>query len=82
MRCVIRRLAIILAAALAPLAFVTLVSPGVSNADCGFGTVYDAASDSCVAAPQPTPPPPGDLTPGFSAGFCAPVPFVSICTGI
>lgn len=44
MRRVIRGLAIILAGVLAPLAFVTLVSPGVSNADCGFGAVYDALS--------------------------------------
>ena len=81
MRRVIRRLAISLAVVLAPLAFVTLVSPGVSNADCDFGTVYDAASDSCVGAPAP-PPPPADITPGFTVGFCAPIPFVAICTNI
>lgn len=84
----IHRLAIIGAAALAPIAFVTLVSPGVSNAiECGWGTVFDPPSNTCVAAPLPPPPPPppawnGDLTPGFSVGICAPIPFVSLCTGI
>ena len=66
---IIHRLAIIGAAALAPLAFVTVVSPGVSNAtECGWGTVFDPPSNTCVAAPLPPPPPPawnGDITPGF-----------------
>ena len=54
----IHRLAILGAAALAPLAFVTLVSPGVGNAiECGWGTVFDPPSDTCVAAPLPPPPP-------------------------
>jgi len=84
---IIHRLAIIGAAALAPLAFVTVVSPGVSNAvECGWGTVFDPPSNTCVAAPLPPPPPPpawnGDLTPYFSVGICAPIPFVSLCTGI
>jgi hypothetical protein len=38
-----------------------------------------------MAAPPPPPPPPawnGDLTPYFSVGICAPIPFVSLCTGI
>ena len=88
----IHRLAMIGAAALAPLALVTVVSPGVSNAaECGWGTVFDPPSNTCVAAPLPQPPPPppppppawnGDLTPGFSVGICAPIPFVSLCTGI
>ena len=85
----IDRLAMIGAAALAPLALVTMVSPGVSNAaECGWGTVFDPPSNSCVAAPLPPPPPPpppawnGDLTPYFSVGICAPIPFVSLCTGI
>jgi len=39
---VIRRLAIAGAAAFVPVAFVTVVCPGVSNAaECGFGTVFD-----------------------------------------
>jgi hypothetical protein len=83
-----QRLAVIGAAALAPLAFVTVVSPGVSNAtECGWGTVFDPPSNTCVAAPLPPPPPPpsgrnGDITPYFSVGICAPIPFVSLCTGI
>jgi hypothetical protein len=84
----IHRLAIIGAAAIAPLGFVTVISPGVSSAtECGQGTVFDAPSDTCVAAQLPPPPPPppawnGDLTPYFSVGICAPIPFVSLCTGI
>ena len=85
----IHRLAMIGAAALALLALVTVVSPGVSNAaECGWGTVFDPPSNTCVAAPLPPPPPPppppwnGDLTPYFSVGICAPIPFVSLCTGI
>jgi hypothetical protein len=84
----IHRWAMIGAAALAPLALVTVVSPGASNAaECGWGTVFDPPSNTCVAAPLPPPPPPppawnGDPTPGFSVGICAPIPFVSLCTGI
>ena len=85
---IIQRLAIMGAAALLPLAFVTVVSPGVSNAtECGWGTVFDPPSNTCVAAPLPPPPAPppawnGDITPYFSVGICAPIPFVSLCTGI
>ena len=90
---IIHRLAIIGAAALAPLAFITVVSPGVSNAiECGWGTVFDPPSDTCVAAPLSPPPPPppppawnGDITPGFGVSVCVPipVPFVpSVCAGI
>ena len=91
---IIHRFAIIGASSLAPLAFVTLVSPGVSNAtECGWGTVFDPPSNTCVAAPLPPPPPPpppppawnGDITPGFGVGVCVPipVPFVpSVCAGI
>ena len=81
----LHRLAMIAAAALAPLTLVTVVSPGVSNAaECGSGTVFDPPSNTCVAAPLPPPPPAwnGDLTPYFSVGICAPIPFVSLCTGI
>jgi hypothetical protein len=86
-----RHLAMIVAAALAPLAFVTLVSPGVSHAaECGQGTVFDPASNTCVAAEQPLPPPPpppppppwNGPTPYVSVGICAPIPFVSLCAGI
>jgi hypothetical protein len=86
----IHRRAVIGAAAFAPLAlFVTVVSPAVGHAvECGQGTVFDPPSNSCVAAlPPPAPPPPppawnGDITPYFSVGICAPIPFVSLCTGI
>jgi hypothetical protein len=82
----IHRAAAVSVAAFGALAFATIVTPGVSGAvDCGWGTVYDAPSNSCVAAPAPPPPPPawnGDITPYFSVGVCAPIPFVAICTGI
>jgi hypothetical protein len=72
MRGIVRRLAILFAIALAPLAFVTLVSPGVSKADCAVGTVWDPGSNTCVAPGPPPPPPPVPVT------MCigAPVPFV------
>jgi hypothetical protein len=86
MRATIHHLEIIGATLFAALGSVMLVSPGVGNAaECGWGTVYDVPSNSCVAAPAPPPPPPawnGDLTPYFSVGICAPIPFVSLCTGI
>jgi hypothetical protein len=89
MRGTIYRLTIIAAGLLVSFASVTLVSPGVGSAtECGWGTTYDGPSNSCVAAPLPPPPPPpppawnGDLTPYFSVGICAPIPFVSLCTGI
>ncbi|BBZ35675.1 hypothetical protein MCNF_42800 [Mycolicibacterium confluentis] len=77
--------------AVVPIAFVTLIAPATSSAaECGPGTVYDAPTNSCVAAPPPPPPPPappppawnGDITPYFSVGICAPIPFVSLCAGI
>lgn len=74
MRGIVCRLAVIFASALAPLAFVILVSPGLSKAtDCGFGTVYDPGSNTCVAAGPPAPAP----APG-PASMCigAPIPFV------
>jgi hypothetical protein len=88
------RSAIVAAAVFAPLAFVTVLSAGASNAaECGWGTVFDPPTNSCVAAPAPPPPPPpppppawnGDITPGFGVGVCVPipVPFVpSVCAGI
>ncbi len=85
------RMAIAGASAMAPLAFVTVVTPGVSSAvECGWGTMFDPPSNTCVAAPAPPPPPPpppppawnGDITPYFSVGICAPIPFVSLCAGI
>jgi hypothetical protein len=35
--------------------------------------------------PPPAPPPPawnGDITPYFSVGVCAPIPFVAVCGSI
>jgi hypothetical protein len=82
----VNRAAMVGAIAQAPLAFVTIVMPSVSGAtECGYGTVFDPPSNTCVAAAQPPPPPPawnGDITPYFSVGVCAPIPFVSLCTGI
>jgi hypothetical protein len=85
----IRRFAVVGAAALAPLAFVTVTTAAVANAiECGQGTVFDPPSNACVAAALPPPPPPpppawnGDPTPYFSIGVCAPIPFVALCTGI
>jgi hypothetical protein len=84
----IHRTAIVGAVAMVPLAFMTVVTPAVSSAvECGWGTMFDPPSNTCVAAPAPPPPPPppawnGDLTPYFSVGICAPIPFVSLCTGI
>jgi hypothetical protein len=88
----VRRVAIIVGTGLATSWCAAMVSPGVgAAAECGVGTVYDAPSNSCVVAmpvpppPPPPPPPPawnGDLTPYFSVGVCAPIPFVSLCTGI
>lgn len=79
----------IAAAIVTPVASVALVMPGRAQAaECGWGTVYDGPSNSCVAAPAPPPPAPpppawnGDITPYFSVGICAPIPFVSLCAGI
>jgi hypothetical protein len=82
------RLAFVGAAALAAFAIGTVVPSGVSSAvECGYGTVFDPPSNTCVAAPAPPPPAPppawnGDITPYFSVGICAPIPFVSLCAGI
>ena len=80
--------AVLGAATLVPLAFTIVTSPATSHAtECGWGTVFDPPSNTCVAAPLPPPAPPppawnGDITPYFSVGVCAPIPFVSLCTGI
>ena len=87
----IRHIAIAGAAVVAPFTIATVVSVGTAGAaECGVGTVFDPPTNTCVAAPLPPPgplpppPPPwnGDPTPGFSIGICAPIPFVSLCTGI
>ncbi|OLP01023.1 hypothetical protein BVU76_17180 [Mycolicibacterium porcinum] len=88
MRSIIHRVTTTFITAAAALAVVTVISPALgSAAECGPGTVYDPPTNSCVAAPPPPPPPPppawnGDITPYFSVGICAPIPFVSLCTGI
>lgn len=88
MNSVIHRLTSVIMAAVASLAVATAIAPAVADAaECGPGTVYDPPSDTCVAAPLPPPPPPppawnGDVTPYFSVGVCAPIPFVALCTGI
>ena len=88
---IIRNWTIILGTAFALLACVTVMSPGISRAvDCGWGTIYDPPSNTCVAAPAPPPPPPppawnGDITPYFSVGACIPIPVPfapSICASI
>jgi hypothetical protein len=86
---ILRRLLTVGAAAILSPLFVLLAYPATSSAaECGPGTIYDAPTNSCLAAPPPPPPPPppplwnGDPTPGFSIGVCAPIPFVSLCTGI
>lgn len=82
------RAAVLAAAAVVWFAFGAIVSPAVGHAtECGRGTVFDAPSNTCIAAPLPPPPPPlpawnGDITPYFSVGVCAPIPFVALCTGI
>ncbi len=89
MKSAFHRLGIIATAGFAPLLFTTVITPGIGSAiECGYGTVFDPPSNTCVAAPAPPPPPPpppawnGDITPYFSVGICAPVPFVSVCAGI
>ena len=47
---VIHRLAVVGAVAIAPLVYVTVNSPAVSSAiECGWGTVFDPPSNTCVA---------------------------------
>jgi hypothetical protein len=80
----IRRFAIGGAAVFAPLAIAALVSPAISRAaECGAGTVFDAASNTCIVAEAPPPPPPWNgPTPYVSVSICAPIPFVALCAGI
>src|ERR1700741_4284932 len=45
----IRRMTIMAAAAFAPVGFMTVAAPGISNAvECGDGTVLDPPSNTCV----------------------------------
>ena len=76
------------AVVIAPAAFLVIYPAAGHAAECGPGIILDPVANMCVvAAPPPfSPPPPpawnGDPTPGFSVGVCAPIPFVSLCTGI
>jgi len=48
MQKIISRIASVAAAGIAPLAFVTVISPAVSHADCTFGTEYwDPVANEC-----------------------------------
>jgi hypothetical protein len=48
MQGILRRVAIVAAAGFAPLAFVTVISPAVSNADCAFVTEWwDPIANVC-----------------------------------
>ncbi len=87
------RAALVVPAAFAALAGGTAIAPAIgSAAECGPGTVYDAPTDMCVAAPAtaawdaappppaPTPPPPSVLPPGMPpVQICPPIPFVAVC---
>lgn len=89
------RLALIVPAAGALAAIATSVSPAIARAaECGEGTFYDAPSNTCVVAaaqapPQAMPPPPPPPPPPAWSGprprvwvsICAPIRFISICTG-
>ena len=89
----VRRAAAVVPAALAVFAGAAAVVPAVGNAaECGPGTVYDAPSNLCVAAPAPAgwdappppaapaPPPPSVLPPGMPpVQICPPIPFVAVC---
>ena len=81
-----RRSALVVPAAVAAIAGTALATPAVSNAaECGPGTVYDAASNLCVAAPAPAaqwnapPPPPAPPPPLPPISICPPIPFVAVC---
>lgn len=88
------RLALIVPAAGALAVVATSVSPAIGRAaECGEGTLYDASSNSCVVAaqapPQAVPPPPPPPPPAWSGpqprvwvSICAPIRFISICTGV
>ena len=92
----VRRTGWAFTAAFAALASSALIAPAVgSAAGCGPGTVYDAPTDMCVAAPAPAAPapaawdappppapapPPSVLPPGMPpVQICPPIPFVAVC---
>lgn len=80
-----KRSAIVVSAALAAFAGAVAVPAVSTAAECGPGTVYDAASNLCVLpsaapaqwnAPPPPPPPPPGIPP---ISICPPIPFVAVC---
>ena len=85
MNATVRCVAVVVPAALAAFVGAAGVAPAVSSAaECGPGTVYDAPSNMCVAAPAPAgwdaappaAPPPPSLPP---ISICPPIPFVAVC---
>lgn len=77
----IRLIAAALPAPLIALGGATVIAPATGHAtQCGPGTVYDAPTDMCVAAPaQPAQwdaPPPPPMPP---ISICPPIPFVAVC---
>jgi hypothetical protein len=52
---IVRRLAVVVTAALAPMAYVAVATPAVSWADCDNGSWWDPVANVCRApvAPQP-----------------------------
>ncbi len=92
MNVTVRRAAATAPAAVVAFAGAAVVAPAVgSAAECGPGTVYDAPSNMCVAAPAPAgwdagpapapaPQPPSVLPPGMPpVQICPPIPFVAVC---
>lgn len=84
MKAIVRRVVAVGPAALATFAAAAGLAPAVSGAaECGPGTVYDAPSNMCVAAPAPPgwdagpPPPASPSLPPIS--ICPPIPFVPVC---
>jgi hypothetical protein len=81
-----KRSALVVPVAVAALAGAALAAPAVSNAaECGPGTVFDAAANLCVVAPAPVgqwnapPPPPAPPPPLPPISICPPIPFVPVC---
>ena len=81
------RSVLVVPATVAALTGVASATAAVSNAaECGPGTVYDVASNLCVAAPPaaqwnapPPPPAPPPLPPLPPISICPPIPFVPVC---
>jgi hypothetical protein len=79
-----KRSALVVPVVVAALAGAALAAPAVSNAaECGPGTVFDAAANLCVVAPAPVgqwnAPPPAPPPPLPPISICPPIPFVPVC---